>query len=182
MITLSSESPIQGVTEVIRSSAVLIVALLCGFLSSTAYGILVVGQGNWPQAWPQELHSLRKQSTTIAGPSLAQQKHIIPFTEREQFEAAWPHLLKVRTPGSAITLRLVSSTKPTGSGQRAHPRVLVQVSPRPREQPATDVRPEDSVTIVVYVDGNIINLNRIELPADTPIIDERFPKHPEHNP
>lgn len=162
----------------IRRSALLMAALLCGFFGSTAYGILVVSKGNWPQTWPQELGSLRKQSTTIAGPSLAQQKHIIPFTQREQFEAAWPHLLKVRTPGSAITLRQVSSTKPTDSGQRAHARVLVQVSPRPREQPAADVRPEDSVTIVVYVDGNVVDLNRIELPADTPIIDERFPKQP----
>jgi hypothetical protein len=33
---------------------------------------------------------------------------------------------------------------------------------------------ESIVSLVVYVDGNVIDLNRIPLPADTPIVDERF--------
>ena len=33
---------------------------------------------------------------------------------------------------------------------------------------------EKTIYIELIVDGNIVDLNRIPLPADTPIIDERF--------
>jgi hypothetical protein len=33
---------------------------------------------------------------------------------------------------------------------------------------------DDPATIELVVDGDIVDLNRIPLPADTPIIDERF--------
>ena len=36
---------------------------------------------------------------------------------------------------------------------------------------------EKTIYIELIVDGEIIDLNRIQLPADTPIIDERFPKN-----
>jgi hypothetical protein len=34
------------------------------------------------------------------------------------------------------------------------------------------------MTIRLVVDGDIVDLNRIELPPDTPIIDERFKQDP----
>ena len=37
---------------------------------------------------------------------------------------------------------------------------------------------EQTIYIELIVDGEIIDLNRIQLPPDTPIIDERF-KEPE---
>ena len=33
---------------------------------------------------------------------------------------------------------------------------------------------EQTIYIELIVDGNIVDLNRFPLPADTPIIDERF--------
>ncbi len=38
----------------------------------------------------------------------------------------------------------------------------------------TDGRWERTIDIELIVDGEIVDLNRIPLPADTPIIDERF--------
>jgi hypothetical protein len=35
--------------------------------------------------------------------------------------------------------------------------------------------------IELVVDGNIVDLNRIPLPSDAPLIDERFPRHGGHS-
>ena len=50
--------------------------------------------GTWPDSWPKELEPLRAQSRTYEGPRLPQLLYLIPFTKREEFEAAWAHLLK----------------------------------------------------------------------------------------
>ena len=56
-------------------------------------------KGDWPGSWPKELEPLRKQSRTLVGPMVEYRHYAIPFTKREEFEAAWPHLLKVKTKG-----------------------------------------------------------------------------------
>ena len=64
----------------------------------------VTGKGTWPKSWPQELEPLRKQAQTYEGPLDPFLHYLIPFTKREEFEAAWPHLLKVKSKGAPIFL------------------------------------------------------------------------------
>src|SRR5207244_3909467 len=107
----------------------------------------------------------------------------IPFTKREEFESAWPHLLKVKSKGAPIILVRGPKTdfmeiKPAG--------VLIHSPPAGQsDNPGTPEAAIPGVTnsrerwmnttyIELAVDGEIVDLNRIPLPPDTPIIDERF--------
>jgi hypothetical protein len=142
----------------------------------------VSGKGTWPDSWPKELEPLRKQARTLEGPMVLFLFYEIPFTKREEFEAAWPHLLKVKSKGAPIVLvrgpktgffevkpaGVLIHSPPAGTDKRANP-----------EEPiagATDARGRWMWTtyIELVVDGAIVDLNRIPLPAGTPIIDERF--------
>ena len=74
-------------------------------LGSTAYALYSVADtGTWPKTWPSELEPLRKQSRTLVGPTMAYQHFAMRFTAREEFESAWPHLLKVKSKGAPIFL------------------------------------------------------------------------------
>jgi hypothetical protein len=103
----------------------------------------------------------------------------IPFTKREEFEAAWPHLLKVRTKGAPIFL-LRSPNQWMGATIAAGVRVHSPPSDtREPEAPLPGKHPDRETWqwtnyIELVVDGQIVDLNRIALPADTPIVDERF--------
>lgn len=141
-------------------------------------------RGIWPKTWPSELEPLRKQARTLEGPEVPQRHYEIPFTDREQFEAAWPHLLRVKTKGAPIILvrgpktdffavkpaGVVIHTPPLNTDTRANPE-----EPLPANW-GTHVRQRWMWTtyIELAVDGRIVDLNRIPLPADAPIIDERF--------
>jgi hypothetical protein len=48
------------------------------------------------------------------------------------------------------------------------------VKPRLRTPKKANGRWEQTIYIELIVDGDIVDLNRIPLPPDTPIIDERF--------
>ncbi|HZL91076.1 MAG TPA: hypothetical protein VFB96_22105 [Pirellulaceae bacterium] len=128
----------------------------------------VADKGLWPETWPLELEGLRKQAKTYEGPLVLTRRYLIPFTKREEFEAAWPHILKVKSKGAPIILVRGPKTdffkiEPAG--------VLIQTPPVDQAPEAGDV-----TVITLVVDGKIVDLNRIELPADTPIVDERFKK------
>jgi hypothetical protein len=140
-------------------------------------------KGVWPESWPKELEPLRKQARTLEGPRLANRHYQIPFTKREEFEAAWPHLLKVKSKGVPIIVLRGPKTdffaiKPAG--------VLIHTPPvdadkgADNEVPVADAKNvhgrwrTNATYIELVVDGEIVDLNRIALPADTPIIDERF--------
>lgn len=172
-----------------RHIALIAALTLC--IASSAYALYsVANEGLWPKTWPKELEPLRKQSRTLIGPQFAARHYAIPFTKREEFEAAWPHLLQARTKGAPILLvrgknffldqreaGVVVHAPPEGRNKNsAAPEVPIAGATNPREKWM------NTTYIELVVDGNIIDMNRIELPADTPIIDERFPKHPEHNP
>ena len=140
-------------------------------------------QGMWPKSWPKELEPLRKQSRTFEGPVVLYRRYLIPFTKREEFEAAWPHLLKVKSKGAPIILvrapktdffainpaGVLIHTPPVGTDNRAVP-----------EKPLRGMWPSERTDLMettyfeLVVDGKIVDLNRIALPADTPIIDNRF--------
>jgi hypothetical protein len=173
----------QGGIAMKRTIA-LLAAIAIFAVGSTVYALYEVSdQGTWPKSWPKELESLRKQARTLVGPEAPFEHYQIPFTKREEFESAWLHFLKVKSKGAPIILVRGPKTdfmeiKPAG--------VLIH-SPPPgqNKNPATPEAPIAGVTnvrerwmyttfIELVVDGNIVDLNRLPLPPDTPIIDERF--------
>jgi thiol-disulfide isomerase/thioredoxin len=139
--------------------ATLLVALAFLVIASDAYADwVVVDKGTWPESWPAQLDPLRKQCRSLQGSALSLTFYEIPFAKREEFEAAWPHILKVATKGVPITL-LRGPHEYLGT-LKAGVRIW---------HPAHQTR-----NIWLVVDGETIDLNRIPLPKDTLIIDERF--------
>ena len=129
-----------------------------------------------------ELEPLRKQAQASVGPMVKNRHYQIPFTKRDEFEAAWPHFLKVKSKGAPIILvrgpktdffainpaGVLIHSPPANTDKRADPEL-----PLPNDRPVR-ARWMKTTFIGLVVDGNIVDLNRIALPADTPIIDERF--------
>jgi hypothetical protein len=131
--------------------------------------------GAWPKTWPKELEPLRNQSRTLEGPLILLLHHAIPFTEREVFEAAWPHLLTVKSQGAPIVLRRGPSFWLDGKSNAG---ICIHTPPK-GEAPIADAKNANgrwrkAIYVELIVDGDIVDLNRIPLPPDTPIIDERF--------
>ena len=167
-----------------KATIAVVTAIAVCAVGSGVYAIYGVSEeGTWPKSWPKGLEPLRKQARTLVGPMVPQSHYEIPFTKREEFEAAWPHLLRVKSKGAPIILVRgpkadFMEVKPAG--------VLIHSPPAGQnDNPATPEAPIPGVTnvrvrwmnttyIELVVDGNIVDLNRIPLPADTPIIDERF--------
>jgi hypothetical protein len=144
-------------------------ALVVLGVASPAYALYrVSNEGTWPNTWPKELEPLRKQARTLVGPQVEDRHFAIPFTKREEFEAAWPHLLTVTTKGASI--RLVRGPNFFLGGGKAG--VVVHAPPAPRA--GAPAAPEGETYIELIVDGDVVDLNRIRLPADTPINDDRF--------
>ena len=135
----------------------------------------VAERGSWPDTWPKELEGLRGQSRTLEGPLQPLLHYAIPFDKREAFEAAWAHLVKVKSKGAPIVLRRGPSFWLRDGASAG---VVVHTPPAgqaPIEDPTKiGGRVERTIYIELIVDGQIVDLNRIELPKDTPISDERF--------
>lgn len=146
---------------------------------------VVWNEGRWPGSWPEELEPLREQSRTLEGSQILRLHYEIPFTSREEFEVAWPHLLKIKSEGAPVILVRGPDKRlgmPIEAGVRVYapPRSAGKAGEgaAPKE-PLPDDRPVRSrwvytTFIELVVDGKIVDLNRIPLPADTPIVDERF--------
>jgi len=132
----------------------------------------VSDRGEWPDTWPKELEPLRKHAQTYEGPLVLYRHYLIPFTKREEFEAAWPHLLKVKTKG-------FFSVKPAGVHIQTPPldvrqkQAVPEVSSEDAKKPHGEWR-TNATYIELVVDGEIVDLNRLPLPPDTLILDERF--------
>jgi hypothetical protein len=144
----------------------LLVGIACWAVISVHAEYSVTPKGTWPR----ELERLRKQASTFEGPKAPYQHYAIPFTKREEFEAAWPHILEVKSQGAGI--RLVRAPN-FFLGERSKAGVVVHCPPPPG-QAYKNADPKDQTYIELIVDGDIVDLNRIFLPADTPITDERF--------
>ena len=134
----------------------------------------VENRGTWPESWPKELEALREQSRTLEGPVAPLRHYAIPFTEREAFEAAWPHILKVKSKGAQIVLRRGASFWLGGSNAG----VCIHTPPKGQAPIADAKNAERSIYIELIVDGDIVDLNRILIPSETPISDERFKTAP----
>ena len=165
-----------------RTPALLAAVAFFAACSAVCAMYSVWDKGVWPETWPKELEPLRKQARSYEGPMVASRHYLIPFTEREAFEAAWPHLLTVKDKGAPIILvrgpktdfmkiepaGVLVHTPPVGSRRPAGPAEPIRGQSNPRSTWM------NASYIELVVDGRIVDLNRIALPPDTPIIDERF--------
>lgn len=186
--------------------------------------IMTDSTGRWPTDWPKSLDPLRDHARTIDVANGTQESiYEITFSDRAQFENAWPAILTLKTHGAPLRLYKVGTLPPAGLGQlesNAAPSVriyapsqgeavgpngqrLKAAAPWPKDlygpngelpefvrDELTDgklhwvkVDPETDKTyfhnraridLDLVIDGQIIDLNRIALPQDTPIEDHRF--------
>ena len=167
---------------------VVCVALCVLCFASPAFALFVVTKkGLWPKNWPDQLETLREKSVTYEGPKRPFRCYAIPLNTREEFESIWPHIVKVKSPGAPIVLRRGPSYWFGGENGRwfdGEKKTGVCIHTPPEgDTPTTGYQIrreslEQTIYIELIVDGEIIDLNRIQLPPDTPIIDERF-KEPE---
>ena len=203
-------------------SAVFVV-LFSGVFASAL--VMTDQQGRWPADWPKSLEGLRGHARTIQIATGTQENvYEITFSNRAEFESAWPSILSLKTIGAPLRLYAVGKPPPAGLGQfasNAAPIVRIYGPPQ-SESVATDgqklkasapwpkeiygpngelpefvrtrsvggelqwvaANPDESkepcfydrarVDIDVVIDGVVIDLNRISLPAGTPIEDHRF--------
>ncbi|HZL89538.1 MAG TPA: hypothetical protein VFB96_14335 [Pirellulaceae bacterium] len=166
-----------------RTIAILAAAALCAVCATAQALYSVSEKGTWPDSWPIELEPLRKQARTLVGPLAPHQHFAIRFSKREEFEAAWPHLLKLKTKGAPIFLLrgpnfFLGDDSKAGVVVHAPPAGQAD-NPETPEAPIAGVKEMrmrwmNTTYIDLVVDGEIVDLNRIPLPPDTPIVDERF--------
>lgn len=165
-----------------KRTAAIAAALLFGTLVP-AYALYTVSYtGDWPKTWPKELEPLRKQSRTMVGPMVEQRHFGIRFSKREEFEAAWPHILHVRTKAAPVFLVRGPSMF---LGENAKAGVIIHCPPvgqsrntRTPEGPIPGVtnpkvRWMNTNYIELVVDDEIIDAKSIALPKGTVVIDER---------
>jgi hypothetical protein len=129
----------------------------------------VTDRGEWPKSWPSELEPLRAQARTFEGPLAPDRHYAIPFTGRDEFESAWPYLLKVKSQGAHLVLR----RGPNFFLGDARAGVVIHTPPLDQADNA-QTRGIRTTYIELLVDGQIVDLNRIRLPTGGSIVDERF--------
>lgn len=168
-----------------RLSGILVTLMVVIVASHLHADVSIENRGLWPDTWPQELNPLREKSRTIDGPLAGFLHYEIPFSERDAFESAWSHLLKVKSPESPIILirsPYIGSGATKGSSMKAgvlinsYPFTSSTADPATSDAPAKDTTPKSANTtfFVLVVDGEVIDLNHIPLPQNTYIQDERF--------
>jgi hypothetical protein len=209
-----------------KSLAIAFSAVIIVLSASVSFALIFTSdEGTWPDTWPTELEQFRRQSKSYNLSSGTEEDwHEILFQKREEFEEAWPLILKLKTKGAPL---VIESTQ-TSHGvldpiiQIGKPGVRLRCPSRAERGFRRDskqalsladyiklpscVVPEyvvyqdgkwsaasyqdgkwldgqkkyegimyrARIDIVLIIDGNIVDLNRIPLPADTPIIDKRF--------
>ena len=199
-----------------KKSMIVLLAAMTVLITSFCFALVLSSDtGTWPESWPKELERYREQSKSLGvAHGIQENVYEIHFQKREEFERAWPHILKLKTKGAPLILERTPSTySVSGSTAKTGVRILCPsgglTGPSANkmlkaEAPWPDYiklpsggLPEyvinqdgkwvaydgkdrkgglnrSRVDIVLITDGKIIDLNRIPLPADTPIIDNRF--------
>lgn len=150
-----------------KALRVLLAGLL--FFTAAAYALMeYTNSGAWKDSWPKELDSLRKTSYRVEGP-IVTERHYIPFSSREEFEKAWPYLLQVKPQNRLKAIRLVSPPLKSMFDELRplHAGVMILENPGPHMG-------EQGAALTLVVDGEIVDLNRIPLPRDTVLVDDRF--------
>ncbi|MCA9095897.1 MAG: hypothetical protein KDA68_20600 [Planctomycetaceae bacterium] len=130
------------------------------------------------------MEPFRTQSSTRLSGIAQFLTYEIPFENRADFEAVWPHLLKIKTQGAPVCL-----VKHSTPGLRGDIRAGVYVWCPPSERGELNMKrvveavPNGAkreqyrgsmIFLGLVVDGEIVDLNRVEMPKETPIIDMRF--------
>lgn len=166
-----------------KRAIVLLAAFLSCVAGTTAYAIYAWNNtGTWPKTWPAELEPLRGQARSIVGGTVEDRIYEIPFTKRAEFESVWPAMLKVKSKGAPIIL---VRGPYTFVGAHVNAGVVVHCPPinaDARNSPETPIPGQNNprrtwartTFIELIVDGDVVDLNRVPLPPETPIIDERF--------
>ena len=219
-------------------------AIIIGVLLTSALCFALVrieAEGRWPNSWPKELDPLRKQAQTVGvAHGIQENVYVIPFKNQEDFEKAWPHILKVKSKGAPLILEkdtykyhvsgtkalpgvmilapsqgfvgnarspqaknYVEMAKQVTEGTRLHasapwpksilsdkgvlPEYVTHTTDSNGKMQWVDAKQFDKkeawsrsrarVDIILITDGKIVDLNRIIIPANTPIIDNRFKKN-----
>ncbi len=191
----------------------LAISMACG----VCYALIEIAErGTWPDSWPKELEPYRDQARTLGvATGIQETVYEIPFDSREEFEKAWPHILKLKSKGSRLILEK-SPSRFCGLAMATGVRILwpsagfselpdgtrLQAAPPWPDSikfasgelpeyvmheggqwvPFTSGRERKGflhrarVDIMLVTDGQVVDLNRIELPGETPILDRRFKK------
>jgi hypothetical protein len=87
-------------------------AVMFVLVASVSFAVVLISkEGIWPDTWPKELEKFRKQSQSYDfGFPKSERWHDIPFQKREQFEEAWPHILKLKTKGAPLIIENTQSS------------------------------------------------------------------------
>jgi len=166
-----------------KSLTAFLTVIVCGAVCSAVYADYGISdEGTWPKSWPAELEPLRKQARSLEGSLVLLLHYEIPFSKQAEFESAWPQLLKVKSKEAPIILLRGPNT---WLGVKTTAGVRIHAHPAGQENTEAPINPNrvrergvQTTYIELIVDGEIVDLNRIPLPADTPIIDERFKEEP----
>jgi hypothetical protein len=143
-------------------------AIICWAICSTCFALYEVAE-----SWPKELEPLRKHARTYNGPLGEHPHYVIPFTKREDFESAWAHILSVKSKSAPVILLRSPSTffeckagviihcPPLQNGRRTMP-----------DEPLTGDgagRWMYTTYIELVVDGQIVDMSRLNLPGDVQV-------------
>ena len=171
-----------------RTITVLSAAVACAICLTAYADYSVMDSGAWPKSWPAELEPLRKQARTLEGPLALILHYAIPFTKRAAFEAAWPHILKVKNKEAQLILVrgpnfFLGDNRKAGAVVHCPPAAQDDKTAE-RAAPTTGGNGQGgfrgmAYSIELVVDGKVVDMNRIPLPADTPIVDKRFSEAPQ---
>jgi len=164
-----------------RKSVLALAVATASLIASVCFAMYsVADRGMWPDSWPKPLDRLRAQARTLDHGDFT--VYEIPFTERAEFESAWPHILTVKSEHAPLVL-LSSPDKSLGDSIAAGVRIRCPPTGRRVTLQGANYPPGSKSAIAEWwafdrieliVDGDIVDLNRIPLPADAPIIDKRF--------
>src|SRR5262249_45822626 len=149
----------------VKSTAALISAIALITVCSVHADYGVTDQGTWPKSWPKELEPLRKQARTFEGPAAPNLHYAIRFTTQEEFESAWPHILKVKSKGAPLHLKHGPNFF---LGEHCKASVVVHCPPLGQaDNPATAEAPIAGATKVTT---RALNTTYIELLVDGKIV------------
>lgn len=213
-----------------RQKSVLALAVVtASLIASVCFALWSVSdKGIWPDSWPKQLDPLRPQARTYRHSS--EDVHVIPFTQRVDFESAWPHILtvkskhaplvllsspdkwlgdpitagvRIRCPRTGELVTFQGANYPPGSESAIADGKFLKLGPpwpddiksesgalpeyvviadgkwrawdgKQLDEPHVRSFRRARTDLQLIVDGDIVDLNRITLPADTPIVDKRF--------
>src|SRR6476659_7260701 len=97
----------------------LLLAMVLPFVASAMFSTME--KELWPATWPKELEPFRSHARTVEEASGAQENiYEIRFDSREEFERAWPAILKLKTPGAPVTLYTTNNSPPKAWGHFLH--------------------------------------------------------------